>query len=134
MDMFPKNTLADFTAHFKSPLELGSSYEVGLCGIQYTKSWNNVRKGSNTFLLHIKYPKLKGFYIKRNVPPGYYATVPELIKAIMKRTDTSIKSGLTPIKGLKISYNESTKQVRISTDEMKLLGAEYTGKTRLAVV
>ena len=127
MDMFPRNTLADFTAHFKAPLELGSSYEVGLCGIQYTKSWNNVRKGSNIFHIRIKYPKIKALVIKRKVPIGYYATVPELIKAIMKKADTSNKSGLLPVKGLKMSYNESTKQVRISTEEMEVEG--YNGQT-----
>ena len=114
MDMFPKNTLADFTAHFKAPLELGSSYEVGLCGIQYTKSWNNVRKGSNDFILHVQYYEEKGYYVRRKVPPGYYATIPELIKAIMKRANMTVK-------GLKISYNESTKHVRIRTDEMRLI-------------
>ncbi len=83
MHIFPNNTLSDFTVHLDTPLDVGDAYEVGLCEIQYPQSWDNVRRGNNT--IKIKYDYLNRGRVEvmeKEIPPGYYSTIPKLIEAI----------------------------------------------------
>ena len=82
MQIFPNNTLAEFTVNLETPLELSSDYEVGLCELQYPQSWDNIRRGSNAFHIAYQLPRGREFTDKREVPPGYYEKIPDVISAI----------------------------------------------------
>ena len=60
MHIYPKNTLAQYTINLQTPLVLGENYEVGLCEIQYPHSWDNVRRGHNTFDITFQSPQKTG--------------------------------------------------------------------------
>ena len=85
MHIFPNNTLAEYTNHLETALEMETNqWEVGLCEIQYPQAWDNVRRGSNGFTISYQSPRQAGKWttIDKEVPPGYYATIPDLLRAI----------------------------------------------------
>ena len=52
MHIFSNNTLAEYTNHLETALEIEKDeWEVGLCEIQYPQAWDNVRRGSNKFTI-----------------------------------------------------------------------------------
>ena len=78
MHIFPNNTLAEYTNHLETALEMETNkWEVGLCEIQYPQAWHNVRRGSNGFTISYQSPRQAGKWttIDKEVPSGYYATI-----------------------------------------------------------
>ena len=76
MKLFPNNTLAEYTVHLETPLEVNGAYEVGLCEIQYPQSWDNVRNGYNRIPITFQFEgNEKQHDLEYEVPPGYYDTV-----------------------------------------------------------
>ena len=82
-DINKDNTLSHYTNNFKQPLELKEDYDVGLAEIQYPQSFNNIRAKSNTIAIRYSYPRSKRVrYMVKEVPPGYYENIPDLIDVI----------------------------------------------------
>ena len=135
MNIFKENTLSSFTVNLPQPLELKGMYDVGLAEIQYPQSWNNVRKGSNTIDITYSYPYPragKDRAMTKEVPPGYYDDIPQLISVIMGiYGSTTEKKSTTKVKliGLNMTYNSSTRRVTIDADNMKLkIRRDSTGR------
>ena len=124
-DINKDNTLSRYTNNFKQPLELKEDYDVGLAEIQYPQSWNNVRAKSNTIEITYSYPKSKKErYMVKEVPPGYYENIPDLIDVIKSIYGSTRDRRLTAAKvtlvGLEITYNSTTRRVFVNADNMKL--------------
>lgn len=132
MDIFPNNTLANYTVNLDNALELNENYEVGLAEMQYPQSWDNVRKESNKFEIRYQYPRSgKDRHMDKEVPTGYYASIPELIaviKNIYGSTKDKKSNDKVTLEGLEMEYNPSTRRVFISTDEMKIRIRRANGK------
>lgn len=124
MDVFKTNTLSSYTNNFKQPLVLKGEYDVGLAEIHYPRSWNNVRAGSNTFEIFYSYPRNgKERHMIKQVTPGYYENIPELINVIKSIYGSTLdKKSTDKVKliGLEITYNTSTRRVHINADNLKL--------------
>jgi hypothetical protein len=133
MHIFPTNTLSDFTVHLDTPLDVGEAYEVGLCEIQYPQSWDNVRRGSNT--IHISYEYLMQGREKetaKEIPPGYYSTIPKLIEAIMSAYGATKKKNAT-LHGLDMKYNPTTRRASVSAGNMLLRIRRKNGKVHTPI-
>ena len=117
MQLFPNNKIGEFTVHFPTPLEFNNKYEVGLCGIHYTQSWNNIREGENNFDFSYTFRNGRKFAISHKIIPGYYPTVQSVLDAILSIYTTPHNHNATVI-GLKMAFNASTRKVRISTNKM----------------
>ena len=132
-DIYKNNTLSSYTNSFKQPLVLNDEYDVGLAEIQFPQSWNNIRKGSNTFEIGYSYPRTgKERYMVKEVPPGYYENIPdiiEVIKSIYGSTTDKKSTDKVKLIGLEISYNPSTRRVLINADNLKLQINRDSGKT-----
>ncbi len=137
MQLFPDNKIGEFIAHFPTALELNNKYEVGLCSIHYTQSWNNIREGENSFDFSYTYRNGRKFAISHKIIPGYYPTVQSVLDTILSIYTTTHKKNAW-VSGLKMEFNASTRKVRISTNEMVIKfkrtggrGGETDSKTEL---
>ena len=97
MHIFPKNTLSEFTVHLDTPLELGDAYEVGLCEMQYPQSWDNVRRGNNVITITYQYHSRgkEAKTMEKEIPTGYYNSIPKLIDVIKSVYGTTKRSNVT---------------------------------------
>ena len=119
--IYENNTLSSYTNNFEQPLVLNEEYDVGLAEIQYPQSWNNIREGSNTIEIRYSYPKSKRErHMVKEVPPGYYENIPDLIdviKSIYGSTrDRRLTLATVTLIGLEITYNSTTRRVFINAD------------------
>ena len=132
MEIYKDNTLSSFTINLPQPLTLKDEYDVGLAEIQFPQSWNNIRKGQNTFEIIYSYPRTgKEKHMIKEVPPGYYEKISDLIEVIKNiYGSTKDKKSTDKVKliGLEITYNPSTRRVLISADKMKLRIKRDNGK------
>ena len=132
MEIYKDNTLSSFTINLPQPLTLKEEYDVGLAEIQFPQSWNNIRKGQNTFEIIYSYPRTgKEKHMIKEVPPGYYEKISDLIEVIKNiYGSTKDKKSTDKVKliGLEITYNPSTRRVLISADKMKLRIKRDNGK------
>ena len=100
MAIFNENTLSSFTVNLPQPLELKKEYDIVLAEIQYPQSWNNIRAGSNTIEIVYSYPRtMRERSMTKEVPPGYYENIPDLIAVIESIYGSTLDKG----KGLVIS-------------------------------
>ena len=133
MAIYKANTLSSFTVNLPQPLSLKGEYDVGLAEIQYPQSWNNIRKGQNTFEILYSYPRTgKEKHMTKEVPPGYYEKISDLIeviKTIYGSTKDKKSTDKVKLIGLEITYNPSTRRVLISADKLKLKIKRDNGKT-----
>ena len=109
MNIYQDNTLSSYTNNFEQPLVLNEEYDVGLAEIQFSQSWNNIPEGSNTIEIGYSYPKSRRErHMFKNVPPGYYENIPDLIdviKSIYGSTrDRRLTSTTVTLIGLEITY------------------------------
>ena len=124
---FPHNKISQFTTQLPNPINLNGEWEMALVDFIYPHTWYNVRPDNNLFGFDLGDGKMQG----RRVPPGYYETVPDLIKSM---TLASHKDKIA------FNFHPITKRVKITTDEKskvhlydglaELLGfdpGEYTG-------
>lgn len=140
MHIFPNNTLAEFSIHLESPLKMETGeWEVGMCEMQFPQSWHNVRRGSNTFEIHYQSPRASGKWtvLEKEVPVGYYSTIPDLIHAILEVYESTNKESIK-LSGLQINFNSSTRRVSVNTNNLRLKvrlnGKIRTPKARAAVI
>ena len=125
MNIYENNKLSSYTNNFEQPLVLNEEYDVGLAEIQFPQSWNNIREGSNTIEIGYSYPKSRRErHMVKQVPPGYYENIPDLIdviKSIYGSTrDRRLTSTTVTLIGLEITYNSTTRRVHINADNLKL--------------
>lgn len=77
------NRIGNYVTYLPSKLELDQTWKVGLCEIQYTNSWFNLKKSNDVTL-----SGLSGMYfqysIPIHVPPGRYTDIEDLFKVINK--------------------------------------------------
>ena len=112
MDIYPDNTLSNFTVDLPQPLDLSGDWVVALSEIQYPHTWNNVRTLRNTFYTR----RDDGIMVDRfSIPPGYYKTVKQLLSAMTKKLAS---------KDLVLSYDEITRHVKVQVkgDHHLLIG------------
>ena len=133
MDIYENNKLSSYTNNFEQPLVLNEEYDVGLAEIQFPQNWNNIRAGSNTFEIRYSYPKTKRKrYMVKEIPPGYYENIPDLIEVIKSIYGSTKDRRLTGAKvtlvGLEITYNATTRRVTINTNNLKLKIRKADGK------
>lgn len=100
---FPENTLSHFVTQLPTPVTLNGEWEVGLAEIIYPHTWYNVNASNNLFGFDLGDGQLSS----RRIPPGYYETIPDILKAVT----------LAPFRDkIQFQYNASTKRVKIQTD------------------
>ena len=75
----------------------------------------------NGFTISYQSPRQAGKWttIDKEVPPGYYATIPDLFHAIMSVYGSTDKKNQTLV-GLEMTYNSTTRRVSISTDKLRI--------------
>ena len=132
-DIYKNNTLSSYTVNFKQPIVLSGEYDVGVAEIQFPRMWNNIRKGNNTFEIDYSYPRSgKKKHMIKEVTPGYYESIPDLIDVIKSIYGSTLdKKSTDKVKliGLEIAYNSSTRRVLINADNLKLRIQRDTGQT-----
>ena len=121
MDAHPDNTISKYTVELKTPLQLEGDYEVGLSQIQYPRTWNNIRKGRNTYVIRWTIPKTKPYSITKKIPPGHYSSINELISMIQQRIDTI---AVGKLKGIVIVYHAPSRRVKIFTKNVTFQNSE----------
>lgn len=143
MAIFKENKLSSFTVNLPQPLELEEEHDVGLAEIHYPRSWNNIRAGSNTLEISYSYPRSgKTRYMTKEVPPGNYKSIPDLIDVIKSIYGSTLDKKSTDkvrLIGLDLVYNPSTRRVTISADNMRLRikrdsGKQHTPKVQDAAI
>ena len=129
MHIFPNNTLSAFTVHLDTPLDLGDAYEVGLCEMQYPQSWDNVRRGNNVISITYQYHSRgkDAITMEKEIPTGYYNSIPKLIDVIKSVYGTTKRSNVT-LHGLEMEYNPATRRVSVSADKMQVRIKRKNGK------
>ena len=115
--MYPSNRPSKFTSHFSPAIEMEGEHEVGLAGIHFTQSWNNIRSGKNSFDFSYTYRNGKKFAISHKIAPAYYPSIQSVIDAIMDVYTTTHKANVS-VEGLKIRYDSVMKRVHITTNEI----------------
>ena len=135
MNIYENNKLSSYTNNFEQPLVLNEEYDVGLAEIQFPQNWNNIRAGSNTFEIRYSYPKTKRKrYMVKEIPPGYYENIPDLIEVIKSIYGSTKDRRLTAAKvtlvGLEITYNATTRRVTVNTNNLKIKIRKADGTLR----
>lgn len=98
---FPENKISHFVTRLSAPIELKGEWEVGLVEFIYPHTWYNVNHSTNLIGFDFNDGKIVG----RRIPPGFYETVPDILKAIMIK-DLEKKISFT--------YNAITKRVSVN--------------------
>lgn len=75
---FPDNKISHYITRLPSPIELHGEWEVGLVEFMYPHTWYNVNAQNNL----IGFDLNDGKKIGRRIPPGFYSSIPEILKAV----------------------------------------------------
>ncbi|KAG2455638.1 GBRB2 protein, partial [Polypterus senegalus] len=117
-DVFPNNTIAEFTIKLAAPIELQGPWEVALAEIQYPHKWNTLDKPDNNFIvLSLRIVK---FY---TIPVGYYSSLEKVTSKMneaLAKEPKAVKGGSanTPIsENTRFSYN--TLEYGYTTDDIE---------------
>lgn len=78
MNYFPENKISHFISRLPNPIELTGEWEVGLVEFIYPHTWYNVNNTNN----FIGFDLNDGKIIGRRIPPGFYESVPDILKAV----------------------------------------------------
>ncbi|GBL65018.1 hypothetical protein AVEN_1362-1 [Araneus ventricosus] len=100
MAYFPENKISHFITRLPSPLQLHGEWELALTQFIYPHTWYNVNEKNNLIGFDLGDNKVIG----RRVPPGFYETVPDILKGIALE---EFRDKIT------FKFNESTKRVQI---------------------
>lgn len=101
MSYFPENKISHFVVRLSKSIELQGNWEVALVEFIYPHTWYNVNSKNNL----IGFDLNDGKELGRRIPPGFYESVPQILKAI------TIKDHENKIY---FQYNPVTKRVRIN--------------------
>ena len=121
MDYYPNNTASNFTIKPSKPFE-GTGFECAMSEIIFPNRFLNVRENANGIIIYQKAEDGSYNWAARvHVPPGYYATIPELIEAMGKAgldiypTKKADGSRNKNIKLFVITYNKTDGKVTVRT-------------------
>lgn len=104
MNYFPENKISNFITKLPSPITLTGSWEMALVEFMYPHTWYNVNAENNLIGFDLNDGKKLG----RRIPPGYYETVPDILKAIkIKEHENKIY----------FNFNNATKRVSIAVQK-----------------
>lgn len=121
MDLYPDNTLTDYTVHLPKQIDLDGPYEVALTSFQYTRSWNNVSLETN--LIKFSINELEG---EASIAIGFYETAEDLLTAIAEAVTKAIK---------KLSLlHEDLKAYVLACSPHKFIQLVYREKNRRVVI
>lgn len=110
-----QNTISHYITQLPRTINLEGEWEVGLSEILYPHSWNNVRKGKNTF----SYDVGDGQMIEETVEVGHYESLGELCKAIHDKVPQKVKENVS------FNYRQMNHHVSIKVKnqvKLKLMG------------
>ena len=106
-DAFPNNTSSDYEIPLPTAIDFGgSTYEVALAEIFFPHTWYNIpdtlRTVSFRWIGRAANVGLKKFSRDKEIPPGYYGTAQELVKALesLKPDDYKGRFSLNPVNNL----------------------------------
>lgn len=100
MHYFPDNKISHFMVRLPTPIELTGEWEVGLVEFIYPHTWYNVNIRNNLMGFDLG----DGVILGRRVPPGFYETVPDILKNLLIEAH---------LKKLSFQFNDVTKRVTI---------------------
>lgn len=106
MNVFPNNTLSDFTVNLPQPLDLTGDWVVALSEIQYPHTWNNVRSLENVFYTRRGEAPPKRYPI----PVGYYNSIQQILEAMSDTVESNTKRDLV------LTYNSVTRRVTVEVN------------------
>ena len=119
MNIYAGNTASNFKINMHQPLELNNEWEVGLSELQYPCAWDNVRRGSNKFLVRWRYKDesidKRLFSIPKIVPRGYYIDTESLVTKVNELVS---KHAVGMLKGVILEYNKVSRRVTIKTKDV----------------
>ena len=106
---YPKNTVASYTTHLPSSVQLSGQWEVALAEFSYPRTWYNIVQGQCHAILHDK--RDSGTTIVLHVPEGYYNNIEEIVRILNEEFrvfGNRVQAG----------FNNQTRKVsiRLSTD------------------
>lgn len=94
MNYFPENKISHFITRLPTPIELKGEWEVGLVEFIYPHTWYNVNAQNNL----IGFDLNDGIILGRRIPPGFYPSVPDILKAIaIKDHENKISFDFHPV-------------------------------------
>lgn len=106
LSVYPDNRISSYRTKLATPIDLKGRWTVGLCEIEYPRSWYNFNREDGAFLLNMypdrkidvtqnpdspKVDQLSRLFVSKrlNIHPGYYANVQTVVKAINAVLTTS---------------------------------------------
>ena len=124
MDVYKDNTASHFQVNMRQPLELDNNWEVGLSELHFPCAWDNVRRGSNKFLVRWRFQDKsmdkRLFLIPKVVPRGYYADTESLLAKVNELVK---KHAVGILKGIVLEYDKVSRRVIIKTKNVTLTRA-----------
>ena len=78
LNFFPENKVSHYITRLRTPIELRGEWEVAVVEFLYPHTWHNINAQNNL----IGFDLNDGKEIGRRLPPGFYETVPQILKAI----------------------------------------------------
>ena len=119
MNLYPNNTVSHFRVYMREPLELNNEWEVALSELQYPCAWDNVRRGSNKFLIRWRFQDAsedkRPHIIWKTVPSGYYADTESLVNKINELVK---KQAVGQLKGVILEYDSVSRRVTLKTKDV----------------
>jgi hypothetical protein len=76
---YPKNTLASYTTHLPSTVQLNGQWEVALVEVSYPRTWYNITAGQCYATIH---DKRDNTATDVHIPEGYYHNVEEILSIL----------------------------------------------------
>ena len=107
LDVFPNNKTGNYHVKLPQTIYLHGDRELGLYSISYSNTSYTLQNREN--LVYCSKDAARNFWSSANVDYGYYATVPDLIKAI--NTAMHKEFGNTKIT---FSFNPRTEKIKIT--------------------
>ena len=103
--VYSDNEISNYRTKLARPLLLRGPWEVGLCEIQYPRTWETFSDEHATFILTNKITnESTGFKLR----VGYYTKVTDILEEINKHTLTH---------GIKLGYDDVINKVYVDTNK-----------------
>ena len=121
MKIYTGNTASHFKVNMRQPLELDDQWEVGMSELHFPCAWDNVREGSNKFLVRWRFKDnsvdKRMYLIPKKVPRGYYADTESLVAVINELVS---RYAVGKLKGVLLEYDKVSRRVIVKTKDVFL--------------
>lgn len=121
MKVHPNNTLTEYTVELPSRIHLEGKYEVAMHSIEYTRSWNNVKKGENIIKISIN-----GISADFEIEHGYYEREQDVVDMINYYVADAIEK--------KERVDDTVKKLTRKLDSNKFIYLDYQKRSRHVTV